>query len=172
VAEGWLVLQLVRMGCVWSSRVQPPAPRPPISAGVSHCPLQKAWPAALPTKPVAYFAPASTSLAQAPYNMRPCLPSCPPPACLPTFLPPCLPAYLPVPPPACLPTYLPACPAAPQRLSDVTKRSFRHSRLQLPGADGRELARVLGGGVVPGSLTLIGGDPGVGKSTLLLQVGM
>ncbi|GAB4818278.1 hypothetical protein N2152v2_005324 [Parachlorella kessleri] len=58
----------------------------------------------------------------------------------------------------------------PQRLSDVTKRSFRHSRLQLPGDNGRELARVLGGGVVPGSLTLIGGDPGVGKSTLLLQM--
>lgn len=34
-----------------------------------------------------------------------------------------------------------------------------------------ELDRVLGGGVVPGSLTLIGGDPGIGKSTLLLQVG-
>ncbi len=33
-----------------------------------------------------------------------------------------------------------------------------------------ELDRVLGGGVVPGSLTLIGGDPGIGKSTLLLQV--
>ncbi len=32
-----------------------------------------------------------------------------------------------------------------------------------------ELDRVLGGGVVPGSLTLIGGDPGIGKSTLLLQ---
>lgn len=34
----------------------------------------------------------------------------------------------------------------------------------------RELDRVLGGGVVPGSLLLVGGDPGVGKSTLLLQV--
>ncbi|VEP13760.1 DNA repair protein RadA [Hyella patelloides LEGE 07179] len=33
-----------------------------------------------------------------------------------------------------------------------------------------ELDRVLGGGVVPGSLVLIGGDPGIGKSTLLLQV--
>ena len=32
-----------------------------------------------------------------------------------------------------------------------------------------ELDRVLGGGFVPGSLTLIGGDPGIGKSTLLLQ---
>ncbi len=33
----------------------------------------------------------------------------------------------------------------------------------------RELNRVLGGGVVPGSLILVGGDPGIGKSTLLLQ---
>ena len=33
-----------------------------------------------------------------------------------------------------------------------------------------ELDRVLGGGIVPGSLVLVGGDPGIGKSTLLLQV--
>lgn len=33
-----------------------------------------------------------------------------------------------------------------------------------------EMDRVLGGGIVPGSLTLVGGDPGIGKSTLLLQV--
>lgn len=33
-----------------------------------------------------------------------------------------------------------------------------------------ELDRVLGGGVVPGGLILVGGDPGIGKSTLLLQV--
>ena len=33
-----------------------------------------------------------------------------------------------------------------------------------------EFNRVLGGGLVPGSLTLIGGDPGIGKSTLLLQI--
>ncbi len=35
---------------------------------------------------------------------------------------------------------------------------------------GSELARVLGGGIVPGSVVLIGGDPGIGKSTLLLQL--
>lgn len=35
-----------------------------------------------------------------------------------------------------------------------------------------EFARVLGGGVVPGSIILVGGDPGIGKSTLLLQVAM
>ena len=33
-----------------------------------------------------------------------------------------------------------------------------------------ELNRVLGGGIVPGSVTLLGGDPGIGKSTLLLQI--
>ncbi len=34
----------------------------------------------------------------------------------------------------------------------------------------KELDRVLGGGIVPGSLILVGGDPGIGKSTLLLQI--
>jgi DNA repair protein RadA/Sms len=38
----------------------------------------------------------------------------------------------------------------------------------VPVANG-ELARVLGGGIVPGSVILVGGDPGIGKSTLLLQ---
>ena len=38
-------------------------------------------------------------------------------------------------------------------------------------ADG-ELNRVLGGGIVPGSLVLIGGEPGIGKSTLLLQIAL
>ena len=65
----------------------------------------------------------------------------------------------------------PSLPAAPQRLSDVSRRGFRQRwRLHLPGDTGQELARVLGGGVVPGSLTLVGGEPGVGKSTLLLQM--
>jgi DNA repair protein RadA/Sms len=36
----------------------------------------------------------------------------------------------------------------------------------------QELKRVLGGGIVPGSLVLIGGEPGIGKSTLMLQVGL
>src|SRR5678816_2637942 len=35
-----------------------------------------------------------------------------------------------------------------------------------------ELDRVLGGGIVPGSLVLFGGEPGVGKSTLLLQLAL
>ena len=49
--------------------------------------------------------------------------------------------------------------------------------VELSGADRsstglRELDRVLGGGVVPGSLLLVGGDPGIGKSTLLLQLAL
>ena len=36
----------------------------------------------------------------------------------------------------------------------------------------QEFARVLGGGVVPGSIVLVGGDPGIGKSTLLLQMAL
>jgi len=36
----------------------------------------------------------------------------------------------------------------------------------------RELNRVLGGGIVPGSITLLGGEPGIGKSTLMLQVSL
>lgn len=42
---------------------------------------------------------------------------------------------------------------------------------RIPLSD-RELARVLGGGLVPGSITLIGGEPGIGKSTLLLQTAL
>jgi len=57
-------------------------------------------------------------------------------------------------------------PAAPaQELSSVSLENS--PRLLLPFS---EFNRVLGGGIVPGSLILIGGDPGIGKSTLLLQV--
>ncbi len=54
---------------------------------------------------------------------------------------------------------------APQVLTQIEADS--HLRTMLPMA---EFNRVLGGGLVPGSLVLIGGDPGVGKSTLLLQM--
>ena len=53
----------------------------------------------------------------------------------------------------------------PTKLKDVS--SINYSRTK---TDMDEFNRVLGGGVVPGSLVLIGGDPGIGKSTLLLQV--
>ncbi len=52
----------------------------------------------------------------------------------------------------------------PRRLAEIGTEGLK--RLPLPMG---EFARVLGGGVVPGSLVLVGGDPGVGKSTLLLQ---
>jgi len=52
----------------------------------------------------------------------------------------------------------------PQELSQVAKGTF--PRLHLGFA---EVNRVLGGGLVPGSLVLFGGEPGIGKSTLLLQ---
>ncbi|MGE5618555.1 MAG: DNA repair protein RadA [Sphingomonadaceae bacterium] len=54
---------------------------------------------------------------------------------------------------------------APTRLSEVP--SVGLDRVRVPTG---ELDRVLGGGIVPGSLVLVGGDPGIGKSTLLLQL--
>ncbi|WP_288700000.1 DNA repair protein RadA [uncultured Secundilactobacillus sp.] len=55
--------------------------------------------------------------------------------------------------------------AKPEKLAEITTEKEPRVKTQLG-----ELNRVLGGGVVPGSLVLIGGDPGIGKSTLLLQV--
>lgn len=53
----------------------------------------------------------------------------------------------------------------PQSIVDIKKDAYERM-----GTSYEELDRVLGGGIVPGSLVLIGGDPGIGKSTLLLQV--
>src|SRR5438874_866825 len=55
--------------------------------------------------------------------------------------------------------------AAPRPITSIA--SEEHQRV--PSGIG-EFDRVLGGGIVPGSLVLIGGDPGIGKSTLLSQV--
>ncbi len=61
---------------------------------------------------------------------------------------------------------LPTVPGStPRRLSEIETEGLE--RLELPL---NEFARVLGGGVVPGSLVLVGGEPGIGKSTLLLQI--
>jgi DNA repair protein RadA/Sms len=58
----------------------------------------------------------------------------------------------------------------PTGATPVPLAASRESDLErLPSGQG-ELDRVLGGGLVPGSVTLLGGDPGIGKSTLLLQV--
>ena len=53
----------------------------------------------------------------------------------------------------------------PMKLKEVTSIQVARTKTNM-----EEFNRVLGGGVVPGSLVLIGGDPGIGKSTLLLQV--
>ena len=57
--------------------------------------------------------------------------------------------------------------AKPQKLQDI-------AALEQPRyiTQDQELNRVLGGGIVPGSLVLIGGEPGIGKSTLLLQLAL
>ncbi|MDX2213477.1 MAG: DNA repair protein RadA [Oculatellaceae cyanobacterium bins.114] len=58
----------------------------------------------------------------------------------------------------------------PQAIAALTLPEITdHPQIRLPSSY-VELDRVLGGGIVPGSLVLIGGDPGIGKSTLLLQV--
>lgn len=61
----------------------------------------------------------------------------------------------------------PTAPAQPRRSEPIAAVGERP--LQRLGSGYGELDRVLGGGLVPGSLVLLGGDPGIGKSTLLLQ---
>ncbi len=53
----------------------------------------------------------------------------------------------------------------PLKLDEITSESEERWLLSMT-----EFARVLGGGIVPGSIVLLGGDPGIGKSTLMLQV--
>ena len=60
-----------------------------------------------------------------------------------------------------------AIPASPRRSEPIAAVGDRP--LQRLGSGYGEFDRVLGGGLVPGSLVLLGGDPGIGKSTLLLQ---
>ncbi len=55
--------------------------------------------------------------------------------------------------------------AVPVKLSDVATDDYERTQTKIS-----ELDRVLGGGIVKGSLVLVGGDPGIGKSTLLLQL--
>lgn len=52
----------------------------------------------------------------------------------------------------------------PQKVNEISTE--QEERITLPSA---ELNRVLGGGLVPGSMVLVGGEPGIGKSTLVLQ---
>ena len=55
--------------------------------------------------------------------------------------------------------------STPQKISNIVYKE--EDRLVTSDT---EFNRVLGGGIVPGSLTLLGGEPGIGKSTLLLQI--
>lgn len=57
--------------------------------------------------------------------------------------------------------------ARPVRIQDVAVNTLK----RMSSGD-HELDRVLGGGIVPGAMVLVGGEPGIGKSTLLLQVAM
>nr|WP_298924049.1 DNA repair protein RadA [uncultured Allomuricauda sp.] len=57
--------------------------------------------------------------------------------------------------------------STPLRVSEITNEK----EIRLDTQD-QEFNRVLGGGLVPGSLTLLGGEPGIGKSTLLLQIAL
>jgi len=57
--------------------------------------------------------------------------------------------------------------AKPLKIAEIEVRDER----RVPTSD-KEFNRVLGGGIVPGSITLIGGEPGIGKSTLLLQIAL
>jgi len=57
--------------------------------------------------------------------------------------------------------------SSPQRLSQIPVEVEERLSLSI-----EEFARVLGGGIVPGSIVLIGGDPGIGKSTLILQLAL
>jgi DNA repair protein RadA/Sms len=56
-------------------------------------------------------------------------------------------------------------PARPMRVGEVSIGEIPRVMTKI-----REFDRLMGGGIVPGSLSLIGGDPGIGKSTLMLQV--
>ncbi|MCH2235297.1 MAG: DNA repair protein RadA [Crocinitomicaceae bacterium] len=55
----------------------------------------------------------------------------------------------------------------PQRITDVEQKELQRISLK-----DQELNRVFGGGLVPGSIVLFGGEPGIGKSTLVLQVAL
>ena len=60
-----------------------------------------------------------------------------------------------------------ASPARPRLLTEIEAREEQRFT-----SANKELDRVLGGGIVPGALVLVGGEPGIGKSTLMLQVAL
>ncbi|MGB0280436.1 MAG: AAA family ATPase, partial [Flavobacteriaceae bacterium] len=62
--------------------------------------------------------------------------------------------------------------AAPVKASPVRIQDVAIDALKRLSSGDPELDRVLGGGIVPGAMMLVGGEPGIGKSTLLLQVAL
>lgn len=64
-----------------------------------------------------------------------------------------------------LDTALPKAPSKPLRLSEISTEMAPRRAVNMP-----EFDRLLGGGLVQGSFTLVGGSPGIGKSTMMLQV--
>src|SRR5690606_19425595 len=67
-------------------------------------------------------------------------------------------------------TTLPATARRANKAAVINESVYQDEpRLSTPD---KELNRVLGGGIVPGSLVLIGGEPGIGKSTLMLQLAL
>lgn len=60
---------------------------------------------------------------------------------------------------------VPTSTSKPQKISEISSESVSRTI-----SKSQEFNRVLGGGIVPGSLILLGGEPGIGKSTLLLQI--
>jgi DNA repair protein RadA/Sms len=66
---------------------------------------------------------------------------------------------------AARPAFMAGLRSTPQRLVEIPAED--DARLPLPV---EEFARVLGGGIVPGSIILVSGDPGIGKTTLLTQI--
>ncbi len=60
-----------------------------------------------------------------------------------------------------------ASPSSPELISEISLQNEPRLNTHSP-----EFNRILGGGIVPGSVILIGGEPGIGKSTLVLQIAM
>lgn len=66
-----------------------------------------------------------------------------------------------------------ATTSSPRRMAKPTLvKEIAYEQEKRLRTNDQELDRVLGGGLVPGSLTLLGGEPGIGKSTLLLQIAL
>ncbi len=63
-------------------------------------------------------------------------------------------------------------PVSPRKIKPRTIASVAQTKVERLVTGIREFDRVLGGGVVPGSLVLLGGTPGIGKSTILLDAGL